>query len=160
MVPVHLGTFHLNVFRTFIFFSLEGLGYCYANYPRRSCCCYSLRPRLLALSPLTGGSRVSFIVLIHGCMCWNSLCLVCRRDGTDLTSCCPTPTPMQCPRNARALTWAQLCSAWVEAKTADSTGCRAHVLAAHVHSACYPVLPAINTIPSKQAVTTQSMVRS
>ena len=50
-------------------------------------------------------------------------CSTWGRDGIDLIFHCPTPAPAQCPRNARAPIWAQLCSAWKKAKAADSTGC-------------------------------------
>ena len=149
-------------------FNLEGLGYCCTNYPRGPACCWYLRPRpqLYLLYRRVKGVIYCPHLRMH---VLERLCVACRRDGTDLTSRCPTPTPMQCPRNARALTWAQLCSAWVEAKTADSTGCLGP-RPGRPCSACYPVLPAINTIPSlltvwlrphrsKQTVTTQSMYK-
>lgn len=113
MLEMYSGPFSLN---------LEGLSYCYTYQPRGPVCCWRLKPRPQLYLLYRRGQGCSLLSSLQDARAGAALFHLGEGwDRLDLPL--PHPHPTQCPRNARAPIWAQLCSAWKKAKAADSTGC-------------------------------------
>ena len=121
-----------------------------------------------ALSPLQEGQGCHLLSSFADARARTALCSLQEgRDRLDLPL--PHPHPHAVPQECQGPDLGSAVQCWVEAKTADSTGCLGP-RPGRPCSACYPVLPAINTIPSlltvwlrphrsKQTVTTQSVYK-